>query len=171
MKTTTKSFSIYFTTLVISLGFCSCSDDGSVAIKPSPNESILENTADVLLTDNLVKEWRLVNIYDQNNVSIPVHKWTECNKSEILTFHSDKTFSTSCCDNCLSLYTWNVIEEKGKKFLNLESVENSAASAPWIGQEIIIHLLTAYDLIIEINGIKHEYVPYFLEIRNPIDYQ
>ena len=166
MKTKSKTFSICLTAIIISLGFYSCSEDGSDAIKPFPNEDKEENTTDVLLTDNLVKGWRLVNIYDQNNASIPVHRWNECYKSEIITFHSDNTFSTSCCDNCASFFTWYVLEEKGKKILNFESDDTSAVSTEWIGHKIIIHLLTAYDMIIEINGIKYEYVPYFFENRN-----
>lgn len=171
MENITKTFSICLTALVISLGFSSCSENGSDAINPSQNKLVEEKTSNVLLTDNLVKGWRLVNIYDQKNESIPVHKWTECNKSEILTFHSDKTFSTNCCDNHASLFTWDVLEEKDKKFLNLESVDTSALSGEWISHKITIHLLTAYDMIIEINGIKYEYVPYFFENLNPRDYE
>ena len=113
MKTTAGIFRIFLKAFFISLGFYSCSHNGFDEINPSPGDSFSENTTEVLLTDNLVKEWRLVNIYDENDVCISVQEWTECEKSEILTFHSDNTFSFSCCDTCASLYLWNIIPLRG----------------------------------------------------------
>lgn len=170
MKATAVIFRIFFIVFFISLGFYSCSHDGSDEINPFPNDTFGKNTTEVLLTDNLVKEWRLVNIYDENNIGIPVHEWTDCEKSEILTFHSDNTFSFSCCDTCASFYLWNIIVEKGKKFIYIESVNSSKATTPWTGKEVVVHFLSAYEMILEINGIKHEYIPYFLENCDPGDY-
>ena len=171
MKTTTKTFSFCITALVISLGFYSCNDDGSDAIKPSPYEPNGETNIEILLTDNLIKQWRLVYIYDIDNASIPAHKWSECERSEILTFNTDKSFSIGCSENGISLFTWNVREQEGVKLLDLESIAISNAPSAWLSQKIVIRLLTEDSLIIEINGIKQEYVPYYLENRDPRDYQ
>ena len=170
MKTTAKTFSICITALVILLGLNSC-DDGNEAIKPSPYEPIGESNIEILLTDNLIKQWRLVSIYDYNNEIIPTFNWSECEKSEILTFNTDNSFSISCSENGISLFTWKVKEVEGETLLDLESVKSSKAPPLWLNQKIIIHLLTANALIIEVEGIKQEYVPYYLENSDPRDYQ
>lgn len=172
MKTSIRTLSICLTGLVISLGFYACNDDNSDNVKPlPPTPTEANNTMEVLLTDNLIKEWRLVNIYDEANSSINTLEWSDCKKSEILTFHSDKTFSVSCSNNAISIFSWNVIEIEDKNFLNLESIENSSTPSEWLAQEIIIHVLTDNILVIEINGMNHEYRPVYLENRNPRDYQ
>jgi len=171
MKTTTKILSICITALIISLGSFSCDDDGKEAIKPSPYKADVDNNVEVLLTDNLIKQWRLVDIYDLDNASIPVHKWNECEKSEILTFNTDKSFSISCSENGISLFTWNVSKTEGKTLLNLESVEVSKAPSGWMSQKIVIRLLTENTLVIEINGINYEYTSFHLGNSDPGDYQ
>jgi hypothetical protein len=170
VKTTPKIFSILITAFVISLGFYSCDDDGSEAIKPSSYLPHEENNIEVLLTDNLIKQWRLINIYDNDNASVPIHKWSECEKSEILTFNTDKSFSISCSEDGISLFTWNVSDIEGKTLLNLESIAASKAPSVWKNQKIVIRLLTENALVIETNGIKHEYTPFYLVNRNPRDY-
>jgi hypothetical protein len=171
MKTATKILSIFITALIISLGSFSCDDDGREAIKPSPYEPNGEIRVEVLLTDNLIKQWRLVNIYDLDNVNIPTHKWSECEKSEILTFNTDKSFSISCFENGISLFKWNIIEIEEETHLSLESVAASKAPSGWMSQKIVIRLLTENTLIIEIDRIKHEYVPFYRENSDPLDYQ
>jgi hypothetical protein len=169
MKTTTKIFSICITAIIISLGSFSCDGDGSEAIEPDPSEPDGENNVEVLLTDNLIKQWRLVDIYDFDNASIPGHKWSECEKSEILTFNTDKSFSISCSGNGISLFKWNISETEGKTLLNLESVAASKAPLGWMSQKIVIRLLTENALVIEINGIKYEYASFYLENIDPRD--
>ncbi len=171
MKTATKILSICITALVISLGSFSCDDDGREAIKPSPYEQKGENNVEVLLTDNLIKQWRLVDIYDLDNASIPVHKWNECEKSEILTFNTNNSFSISCSENGISIFTWNVSEMEGKTLLNLESFAASKAPSGWMSQNIVIRLLTENTLVIEINGIKHEYASFHLGNTDSGNYQ
>jgi hypothetical protein len=170
MKTTTKILSICITTLVISLGSFSCDDDGSEAIEPYPYEPDDENNVEVLLTDNLIKQWRLVDIYDFDNASIPGHKWSECEKSEILTFNTDKSFSISCSANGISLFKWNISETEGKTLLNLESVAASKAPSGWMSQKIVIRLLTENTLVIEIKEVNYEYASFHLGNSDPGDY-
>ena len=170
MKTTTKTFSICITALVILFGIYSCNDADEV-INPLPYEPSGVNNIEILLTDNLIKQWRLVNIYDYNNDVVPTHNWSECEKSEILTFNTDNSFSISCSENEISLFTWNIKESEGLTLLNLESVNSSEIPPIWMNQKIVIHLLTDNSLIIEIEGIKHEYVPFYMENSDPRDYQ
>ncbi len=170
MKTTTKILSMCVTALVISLGSSSCDDDGSEAIEPYPYEPDGENNVEVLLTDNLIKQWRLVDIYDFDNASIPVHKWNECEKSEILTFNTDKSFSISCSGNGISLFKWNISETEGKTLLNLESVAASKAPSEWMSQKIVIRLLTENTLVIEIKEVNYEYTSFHLQNSDPGNY-
>ena len=171
MQTTTKILSICITALVISLGSFSCDDNGTEAIKPSLYEPDGGNNIEVLLTDNLIKQWRLVDIYDLNNTSIPVHKWNECKKSEILTFNIDKSFSISCSENGISLFIWNVSEKEGKTLLNLESAAASKVPTEWLSQKIIVRLLTEKTLVIEINGINYEFASFHFGYNEPGDYR
>ena len=170
MKTTTKTFSICITALVILFSINSCNDVDEV-ISPFPYEPNGENDIEVLLTDNLIKQWRLVNIYDHNNNKVPSHNWSECEKSEILTFNTNNSFSISCSENGISLFTWDIKEMEGVTLLDLESVSSSEVPPIWTNQKIVIHLLTDNAFILEIEGIKHEYIPFYLENSDPRDYQ
>ncbi len=160
MQTTNKFLSICITALIITLGSFSCDVDSTEAIKPSPYETEWGNNAEILLTDNLIKQWRLIDIYDLDNSSIPIEKWNECEKSEILTFNIDKSFSFSCSENGISVYTWDVNEKEGKTILNLESAMASYGPSGWMDQDIVIRLLSENALVIEINGINYEYISF-----------
>jgi hypothetical protein len=169
MKTTTKIFSICITVIIISLGSFSCNDVGSETIKPLRYDLNGESNVEVLLTDNLIKQWRLVDIHNLDNAIIPVHNWSECEKSEILTFNIDKSFSISCSEYGISLFNWNINEAEGKTLLNLESGMASEAPSTWMNQKIVIRLLTENALVIEISGIKYEYASFYLENIDPRD--
>jgi len=162
MKNNRIFIKFYLIALMMSLGFYSCNDPEVEPIKEFPiavNDNPCSSNECILLTDGMEKEWRLVKIISTHFVEISPSNWSDCEKSETLTFYHNNSFSVSCADLGSSKFLWSIIENNDHKVLDFKSNGNTEVPQLWTDDQIIIHLLTMDNLIIEVNGTIREYIP------------
>jgi len=186
MKSVGVIFKSQLIALLILLSFYSCDDIPEYKLSPKIEDdplttnnfsNCLDHECD-LLTNDRQKEWKLVKIINPPYDEIPYDMWSDCDKSETITFTCNYTFQRKCFDPTfysdpvvienleLITFSWSITESYGKKVFYLQLISDAEPPPSWmdwLDDLIFIQELTDDIFKIMVDGRIREYRPDYWE--------